>query len=307
MRISFMPTLRAGCVLALLCLLSACAHDLRVERGREFAAPAGERLKMNLYMPEEAADAPRPGMVMVHGGAWIAGSRTQQAWYARQFARAGYVVLSCDYRMMPRHAFPACVEDAKAAVRWMRGHAEELQVDPDRIVAFGASAGGHIAGMLAATRPEDGFEGTENAGPSSAVQAAVILYGAVDLTAYRDGAGGGGGSKFVAAFTGKNFPEELGKARGMDSFEWASPLSYVHAGMPPVHLTHGTHDALVPHVQSVRFHERLQATGVSSELKLWERRNHGFDYMFPEERRALFGDMLAWLAQVLPQPAPGGN
>ncbi len=290
---------RTLCALPMLALLAACAHDLHVERGRVFAEPGGERLKMNLYMPQETAEAQRPGIVMVHGGGWIAGTRTQQAWYARHFAREGYVVLSCDYRMMPRHAFPACVEDAKAAVRWMRAHADELHVDPNRIAAFGASAGGHIAGMLAATQPADGFEGAENPGPSSAVQAAVILYGAVDLTAYRDGAGGGTGSKFVGSFVGKNFPAEQAAARNIDAFEWASPITYVHAGMPPVHLTHGTHDMLVPHVQSERLYKRLQDTGVPAKLSLYQRRNHGFDYMFPEERREIFGDMRTWLEQNL--------
>lgn len=295
-----MKTIAINFIVAMMLLLltTGCAHDLRVERGRVFAAPAGERLKMNLYMPDEDAAALRPGMVLIHGGAWVSGRRTQQAWYARQFAREGYVVLACDYRLMPKYAFPACLEDAKAAVRWMRAHAQELHVDPDRIVAFGASAGGHLAGMLAATRPEDGFEGSENAGPSSAVQAAVILYGAVDLSTYSDSAG----AKFISSFAGRNYPAQADVSRFATPHEWASPIAYVYPGMPPVHLTHGTRDSLVPHVQSQRFYEALQAAGVPSALKLYERRNHGFDYMFPEERRALFADMLAWLEQELPAP-----
>lgn len=283
---------------SLLCALSlgACARGLHVDRGAVFAQPDGEVLRMNLYTPKEATSALRPGMVVVHGGGWAAGRRTQQAWYAREFARAGYVVLACDYRKMPRHPFPRCVEDAKSAVRWMRLHAEDLGVDPNRIVALGASAGGHIAGMLATTRPEDGFEGTENPGASSAVQAAVIVYGAVDLTSYRDGAAGKMGIRFVGEFAGREFKENP-KRDLMDAYEWASPVTYVHQGMPPVHLSHGTQDALVHHAQSQRFYDRMQELGVPSELTLYENRNHGFDFMFPEERRQIFDEMSAFLME----------
>ncbi|MBI1317718.1 MAG: alpha/beta hydrolase fold domain-containing protein [Candidatus Hydrogenedens sp.] len=275
-------------------MLGACARGLHVERGSVFAEPEGATLRMNLYQPEGDATGLRPGMVLIHGGGWVAGRRTQQAWYAREFARAGYVVLACDYRMMPHHAFPACVEDAKAAVRWLRLHADEYQIDPEHIVAFGASAGGHIAGMLAATRPDDGFEGDTNPGASSAVEAAVILYGAVDLTSYRDGAAGKAGIRFVGEFAGREFKKNP-KRDQTDAYEWASPVTYVHPGMPPVHLSHGTRDALVATEQSKHFYQRLQEAGVPSELTLYENRNHGFDFMFPDERREIFVDMLDFL------------
>jgi len=164
---------------------SAFAKEFRTERGIVFAEPDGRRLKATLYCPADhqfgdseavkAGRKPLPGMVLIHGGGWIIGSRHQQAWYCRAFAKAGYVVMTIEYRMMPKYCFPECVYDCKAAVRWMRLRADWLGVDPSRIVAFGASAGGHLAAFLATTGPEDGFEGTENPGPSTEVSAVISL------------------------------------------------------------------------------------------------------------------------------------
>ena len=273
---------------------SSCATDLNIERGIVFAEPDGVRLKLDVYRPRDEGDALRPGMVLIHGGGWIAGTRRQQSWYCREFARNGYVVMSVGYRMMPKYHFPACLHDCKAAVRWMRLHADEYRIDPDRIVAFGASAGGHLAAFLAATEPGDGFEGTENPGPSSAVCAAVILYGAVDLTKYRDpprrAFGRGAGRRYIRRFAG-----EEGVKKGADPFEYGSPITYAKAGMPAVFLAHGTKDYLVHYEQSEAFHSKLLDLGVPTQLYPVPKRNHGFDFVRWKERRTMFDAMLAFL------------
>ena len=96
-----------------------------------------------------------PGVVLIHGGAWLFGTRYQLHWYGSRLARAGYVAASINYRMLPMYPFPYCIHDCKAAVRWLRLHADEYGIDPERIAAFGNSAGGHLAGLLATTRPRD--------------------------------------------------------------------------------------------------------------------------------------------------------
>ena len=270
-------------------LLSGCLHGIQVERGLVFSEPDGETLRANVYQPREEADGLRPGMVVVHGGGWIGGRRTQQAWFCRNFAREGYVVMTCDYRLLPKYAFPYCLYDSKEAVRWLRAHAEEYGIDPDRIVTFGASAGGHLSGLLATTRPEDGLEGTDDTSLSSAVSAAVLLYPAADLTSYRDGDAGAVGKWFAASLAKREYEGDG------DPYEWASPLHYVHEGMPPIYIAHGTADALVPHVQSENFHEAIKEAGGFSELHLHENRNHGFDIMFMGEREAMFRDMARFL------------
>jgi acetyl esterase/lipase len=269
------------------------ATDLHVTKA-VFAQPAGHKLGITIYEPLEPSDELRPGMVLIHGGGWRFGPRWQQWWYCRAFARAGYVVMSIDYRLMPRYSFPCCLYDCKAAVRWLRMHAGDYQVDPNRIVAFGASAGGHLAAFLAATSPDDGLEGTENLGVSSDIRAAISLYGVVDLTKYREKGilclPRDKTTKALLKFAGTEVAKE-----GQDPLAAASPISYVHAGMAPVFLAHGMGDRFVHYEQSEAFYNRLRELGVPTKLLGYPRRNHGFDYIHWRQRKAMFSEMLAFL------------
>jgi len=245
---------------------------------------------MTLYIPEDG-DALRPGMVLIHGGAWILGTRYQQAWYCRAFARAGYVVMTIDYRLMPRNAFPCCLHDCKAAVRWLRQNADRYRIDPDRIATFGASAGGHLAALLATTMPEDGLEGDVNPGVSSEVCAAISLYGAVDLQQYYDTPLIGPLGRITSNFFDKFIAPHGSKISG------ASPLHFARPATKPIMLVHGTWDHLVHYSQSERFHQRLVELGVPTKLIAVEGREHGFDYLHTSKRRELFGEMRKFLAE----------
>ncbi|MDQ1258024.1 MAG: hypothetical protein QG656_2632 [Candidatus Hydrogenedentes bacterium] len=284
-------------------LAVSCAHDLDIQRGVVFAEPGGKRLQMNLYERPDDGQGLRPGMVLIHGGAWLFGPRTQHWWFCHEFARRGYVVMTIDYRMLPMHHFPDCVYDCKAGVRWMRLHAAEYRIDPDRIVTFGASAGGHLAGFLAATDPEDGFEGTENPGPSSEVQAAVCLYGAMDLSKYRDPPHWNLLSPLGKRYIGW-LVRDAGAATGQDPFDAGSPITYLKPDTCPVFLAHGTSDWIVHHKQSEAFHERLEALGVPTELHLYSHRNHGFDYIHYKQRRRMFEKMMRFLDQYIGPAEP---
>lgn len=281
-------------------------YGYTTRRGLVYAHADGRPLKMTLYLPEDDQRRLRPGMVLIHGGAWILGTRYQQAWYCRQFARAGFVVMTIDYRLMPRYAFPKCLHDSKAAVRWLRLNAEELRVDPDRIVTFGASAGGHLAALLATTTPEDDLEGTENLGPSSAVRAAISLYGAVDLTCYRDhplhGPLSGIARKLMLDFIGRENVAPAGT-----TWEAASPITYARPDTAPIMFVHGEMDILVHFEQSRRFYERLRELGVPTRLIALRRRGHGFDYVHIRQRRAIFGDMLSFLREHMERSLPAAD
>ncbi len=274
------------------------SRELRISKG-VFAVVDGRSLGMTIYEPRKRAAGLRPGMVLIHGGAWRFGPRWQQRWYCLAFARAGYVVMSIDYRLMPKYSFPHCLHDCKAAVRWLRLHAEDYGVDPERIVAFGASAGGHLAALLAATGPEDGLEGDANPGASSAVRAAVSLYGAVDLTKYRElglpGLSGKRVAKGMLKFAGTEVAKE-----GEDPLAAASPITYAKPGMAPVFLAHGMSDLLVHYEQSEAFFARLQELGVPARLVSYPHRNHGFDYIHWKQRRAMFQEMLKFLNEHNP-------
>src|SRR5579871_4827242 len=115
---------------------------IRVEKGIVFGKGGATELQLDLAMPQDG-EGPFPAIVCIHAGGWVAGNRQQMKDTIEVFARRGYVAISPDYRVAPRDRFPAQIHDCKAAVRWLRANAEKYHVDPNRIGAFGASAGGH--------------------------------------------------------------------------------------------------------------------------------------------------------------------
>jgi len=120
---------------------------IQVERDLVFATVAGQELKLDLARPAEG-EGPFPAVVCIHGGGWVGGSRSQMTRTIEVLAGRGYVAITPDYRLAPRHPFPAQVEDCKAAVRWLRANAGKYRVNPERIGAVGLSAGGHLSCML---------------------------------------------------------------------------------------------------------------------------------------------------------------
>lgn len=117
-------------------------------------------------MPRSKTGKPRPGTVVIHGGGWLEGDKSSFVFTNRSspadivdFARLGIVAVSINYRMSREAPFPAAVKDCKAAVRWLQAHAKEMHLDPNQIGAYGNSAGGHLALMLAMAGKEAGLEG----------------------------------------------------------------------------------------------------------------------------------------------------
>src|SRR5436190_17481820 len=157
----------AAALLAGLALVVYAFHPMpgpsgegRKEADLIFARPGGKALKLDLARPGEGA-GPFPAVVCLHGGGWVGGSRKQMGQTIGVLARRGYVAVAPDYRVAPADRFPACVEDCKAAVRWLRRHAKQYNIDPDRIGVVGLAAGGHLACLLGVTDPSDGLEGKE--------------------------------------------------------------------------------------------------------------------------------------------------
>lgn len=293
---------RAGwvwlCLFALSVSSAAWAGEIAHRGPIVYAKPDGLPLKMTLAAPVAASAQPRPAILLIHGGCWLFGTRHQLHWYTRHFAEQGYVVASIQYRMMVKHRFPECLEDCKTAVRWLRLHAAEYNIDPGRIVALGNSAGGHLAGMLGATEPKDGFDGIEYPGISSAVQATIGMYGVYELSGYREPQGcfalRGITKSFVKRFVGE---EKLER----DPYKWASPATYAHAGMGPVYLVHGTNDHIVRYDQSTAFRNQLNALGVPVQMSTVPY-GHVFDFLHAPARQKIFDEILAFLKEHGLQP-----
>jgi acetyl esterase/lipase len=257
----------------LLFATAASAGTFTTYEGLEYAAPAGEALLMDLRVPD--GRGPHPVILYLHSGAWITGDRTGGP--AIRQATRGYAVASIDYRLAPAHIWPAQVEDAKAAIRWLRANAARFDLDPNRIGVFGASAGGHIAAILGTSGGVDSLEGLAlgNAQFSSKVKVVVDFYGPTDLLKIEE-------QKLPCIpldGNSPNMPPSLLMGcpiqQCKDKTATANPITYVTKDDPPFLILHGMLDCLVPWKQSVILQEALERTGVDSRLILLPSGEHG--------------------------------
>jgi len=250
---------------------------VHVEKSIAYSTAGGEKLMLDLASPKDGG--PYPAVVLLHGGAWFAGSRADLSKGPRlkdgstgaslieTVAAHGYVVASASYRLAPKHKFPAQIEDVRTAVRFLRANAKKYNLDPDKIAAGGFSAGGHLA-LLLGLSDKNSFENAEYPEQSSRVQCIVSFFGPTDLTLYA--ASEGLEDAYMVPW--------LGKACKTDAsvYKKASPIEYVTKDDPPVLMIHGTADFVVPIVHSERLQKKLQDAGVTAELIAVKGEGHGW-------------------------------
>lgn len=247
-------------------LLIAAAPVARTEKDVPFADVGGESLKLDVNVP--AGTGPFPCVVCFHGGAWKYGSRKDTAGFAADLARNGYVGVTASYRLAPKHKWPAQIEDAKTAVRFLRANAAKFNLDPNRIAALGFSAGGHLSAMLGTADTTAGFDGKLYPDQSSRVQAVVDYFGPTDLMLYAESPGVE--KAFFHSFLGKSSTADTGL------YKLASPINHVTKDDPPFLILHGTADIIVPVIHSERLQEKLKDAGVPSELVTVSGGGHGW-------------------------------
>jgi acetyl esterase/lipase len=250
-----------------------------VTRVRDIAYGDDPLMRLDVYKPSEPGRL-RPGIMQIHGGAWLIGSKREQGIpLLSHLAANGWVGLNVDYRLSPRAKFPAHLLDLKRAIWWYREHAEEHGADPDFLCVTGGSAGGHLAALVALTAnaPEyqPGFADVD-----TSVRAAVPFYGVYDLRDLLDNA-----PRYFASFLERHV---MGVARADDpeAYARASPAHWIHEDAPPFLVVHGDLDTLVPVTQARAFTERLRQVSAApvlyAEMKGAE---HAFD-LFPSYRAA---------------------
>ena len=219
-----------------------------------YARVGGVELQMDYARPDGGADL--PVLIFIHGGGWKEGSRAAYAGEINQAAERGYFAATISHRLTadtdpngkPLYPWPAAIHDCKAAVRHLRVNAEVYGVDPDRIAATGASSGGHLALMLAATASSDGLEGdVEPVGVEpgqrvpSRIAAAISFAGPTDMVSCYD------------APIVRPYAETLLGGNPIDrphAYATASPVRYLSIDDPPFMLIHGEQDSVVPVGQS---------------------------------------------------------
>lgn len=225
----------------------------KVTRDVVYATPAGIKLKLDASVP--ATPGPHPAVILVHGGAWQAGDKTNFRALFQPLTDAGYAWFSVNYRLAPKFTVPACVDDVETAVKWVKDHAAEYDIDPTRVALLGESAGGHLVELVAARS-----EANSPLRPA----AVVAFYAPCDLPALAVSAEANGIAirPMLSKLFGRNQFDDTAERLLRD----ASPLTHVKAGLPPFLLLHGTADTLVPIAQSTAFQAALRAVGVPCDL-----------------------------------------
>lgn len=227
--------------------------DARVETYRNVDST---ELKLWIF-GESDPNAKKPAIVFFFGGGWSSGSPAQFENQARHFAKRGMIAITADYRVKSRHGVQVveCVKDAKAAIAWVRENATRLGIDPDKIVASGGSAGGHLA---AATGTISGFGSDER--PN-----AMILFNP---------------GCTLAPIEGWQPPAGAGAKLGIERFgvepEVISPAHHIGMHTPPTLILHGKSDTTVPYASVVAFESAMKKGGRPCKLVGYDGAGHGF-------------------------------
>ena len=261
-------------------------------KGIEYGNVNGRALQLDLYLPK-TAPKPAPCILFIHGGAWKGGHREDMKFYTVKFAAQGYVTATMSYRLSKEASFPAAVEDAKCAVRWLRAHAKEYGIDSNRIAVSGNSAGGHLSLMVGYSSDVPELEGNGgNPGVRRRVQGVVNFYGPTDMTT--DFAKSQGVVKDF--LEGKTYDE------APDLYKKASPIIYLTKDDPPTLILHGTIDSTVPIDQADMLEQKLKALGIPYLYDKFVGWPHAMDLAEAVNHRSSY-QMEVFLAKYLKAPA----
>lgn len=256
--------------------------------------PGFRPLTLDLYLPSDRK-SPHPLVLYIHGGGWTAGHSRQSGAFddfpgvLAALAARGYTVASLNYRLSSEAPFPAAIQDVKAAIKFVRAHADEYSVDQSKGVVWGGSAGGHLAALAALTcgvkelepelPPNPSPDAVHVSEQSDCMQGAVTWYGVFDLSMAPSLNGSNAPSPTIRKFL--NCADSCPAA----TLEAASPIHYVASKSPPFLLVHGSGDKTVDPLQSTHFKEVMERAGAHAELLMIPGVDHSFIGATPEATR----------------------
>jgi len=219
--------------------------------------------RMDIYLP--ASSAPTPVIINIHGGGWNKGQKESQTGF-NTFFKMGYAVANIGYRLTGQATAPAAVEDTRCALIYLIKNAKELNIDVNKIVIMGGSAGGHLALMGGLLGNDHRFDGNCPGVENIKVAAIIDKYGITDVWDW-------GYGKNV---TSKSATRWLGdKAQDQKFAASVSPINYVTKNSPPTFIVHGDADPTVPYQQSVDLHKKMKEAGVKTVFLTVEGGQHG--------------------------------
>lgn len=255
------------------------ASTINIEKDIVYGNADGVDLKLDIGKPE--GKGPFPVILFFHGGGWQQGDKWHMHKWIQKFAALGYTGVSVGYRFAPKYRWPAQVHDAKQAVRYLRTHAGELNIDPNRIGAMGESAGAYLALMLGVTSSGDSLEGPLNdPSVSTKIQAVVSYFSATDFTLK--------GLPLTPQLEAdmlkyynkslKEVRDEFTGASGPDDpiLKKISVVSYVDQSDPPILMFHGDSDPFSSLEHPRRLKAALEKAQVPNKLVIVEGGGHGW-------------------------------
>lgn len=229
-------------------------REIKTDESYTYKKVGDVELKLFVYLPKDFTKADkRPAIVFYFGGGWVNGNPTHFQRQCRHYADLGMVAIAADYRTRKRHKTTPfeCVADAKSAMRWIRSHAAELGIDPNRIVAGGGSAGGHLASACALIKA---FDDPQDDTTVSPVPAALVLFNPVI----------------------DNGTNGYGYNRIKEKYVDFSPLHNIAKGAPPTLILLGDKDKLIPVATAEDYKKKMQSVGSECEVVIFPNQGHGF-------------------------------
>jgi len=255
--------------------------SVTVARDIVYATYGDRKIMLDMYLPKNPPKGRIPCIMTVHGGGWRNGDKNKFARFASKFAENGFAAACIGYRLMPEVKVPQCIEDAKASVRWVRANAEKYNIDPDRIGAFGGSAGAHLVAMLGTSFKVEKLEGDGgNKGVSSRVHAVVALATPADMTGF---------GRF---------------SKNAEEAKLISPVSYVDKDSAKFLLMHSEGDRVVPHKQSILLKDKLTKASVPVTLTTIKGGGHAFWNGNSPTAQKTIADSIAFFQKTLIPPTP---
>lgn len=264
-------------------------QGVTVHRDLPYVTHGHRRQRLDLYLPGSGQNWPL--IIWVHGGAFRVGSKEDKV--PLTYLAKGYALASINYRLSQHAVFPAQIQDCKAAVRWLRANAGRFSLDPQRIGAWGESAGGHLVAMLGTTGDTSEYDVGENLQESSRVDVVVDYFGPTDFSqmdGHRmpDGQIHDAPDSPESELIGGPIQENRGKVAR------ANPITYVTSGAAPFLIVHGEADPLVPYHQSQLLEAALEKAGVPVLFYTVKGAGHGgfTDPKVPELTKAFLAEHL---------------
>ncbi|MGA9902004.1 MAG: alpha/beta hydrolase, partial [Terriglobales bacterium] len=234
---------------------ASAANQYLIYPDRIYGVANNYQLKLDVWQKQESKEA-LPTLIYIHGGGWIFGDRTGATLQFLPYLQMGWNVVNVEYRMASASLAPAAVEDCRCALRWVIQNAKEYNIDTNRIVLTGHSAGGHLALTTGLLSPEAGLDNQCFGVEPLKVAAIINWYGPSDVA---DLISGPNLRNYAVMWMGSQPNAEAIAKR-------VSPLTYIRQGNPPVLTVHGDEDPVVPYSQSVRLHQAFTRAGVKNEL-----------------------------------------